>query len=166
MEYFNDNQELDFDGFLENDEPELLPEGDYNGIVIKIERGRYNGGQVIPPCAKITVTIRLDTEDGPRELDTILFLHKKAEKYLSAFFRAIGQKKRGERIRMDWTKVPGSRLRVHVGVRTTKPENGEARKYNNIAGYLDYDPAFFPADPQWLQEAMAMDASEPLDEVF
>ena len=166
MDYLNDNQCLDWNGTLEKEENPLLKIGDYNGVVMNVERSRHNGSEKIPPCNKAIVTIRLDTEDGPVELVTHLLLHKKLEWKLSEFFRAIGQKKHGERLVMNWNTVAGSKIRVHVGINSKKGQDGEERRYNTIEKFYDFDPAFFPADPQWLQEAMAMDASEPLDEVF
>ena len=164
--YYSNDQEMSWESEIQQDEHSLIKEGDYNGVVINYERAYHNGSERMPPCKKAVVTIRLDTEEGPRDFETTLFLHKKTEWVLSGFFRAIGLKKHGERLKMDWSKVKGSKLRVHMGIRTYKGRDGEEHTANNIDRYYDYDPSFFPADPVWLQEAMEINETEPFDEVF
>lgn len=164
--YYSDHQEMSWDSEILQDDNSLIREGDYNALAVNVERGRHNGSERMLPCDKAIVTLRLATEEGPRDFETVLFLHKKTEWVLSSFFRAIGLKKHGEKLKMDWSKVKGSKLRVHMGIRTYKGRDGEEHTANNIDRYYDFDPSFFPADPQWLQEAMAIDGTEPLDEVF
>lgn len=49
---------------------------------------------------------------------------------LSSFFRCIGQKKHGERLTMDWSKVIGSRGRAHFKPRTYTDRDGNERQTN------------------------------------
>ena len=77
-----------------------------------------------------------------------LKLHKSLEWKLAAFFRSIGLKKHGERLVMDWSKVPGSEGRAHFKPRKYKTDNGEEREANNLAKYLDYDESKMPQLPE------------------
>ncbi len=42
-----------------------------------------------------------------------LLLYRTLEWKIASFFRAIGQKKLGEKVSMDWNKVLGARGRAH-----------------------------------------------------
>ena len=160
------NQEMDWNMSIEDDSEgyRLLHPGEYNGRIVRVERGRFNGGQKIPPCNKAVVTIRVDTPDGPLDLETTLLLHTSLEWKLSSFFRAVGRKKHGERVVMSWDGLTGLPIRVHIRNRRYV-KDGEERICNDIDRFIDYDPHNFPSDPAWLQEAMQAE-EEPFDEVF
>ena len=66
-----------------------------------------------------------------------LFLHSRCEGMLGAFFIAIGQRKHGERYKMEWSQVVGSAGRCRVGVREYTNSQGEARKINQIERFLE-----------------------------
>lgn len=113
MDNNNMEKEFDWNDSIENDGNEyvLLPEGDYNFEVINFERSRHNGSEKLPPCNKAVLTIRLTSDDG-QQMSSVqhnLFLHSKTEGMLCAFFTAIGQRKKGEKINMNWNLVVGSR---------------------------------------------------------
>lgn len=132
-----EERELGWDDPIENDGPEfvLLPEGDYDFEVIEFERGRHNGSEKLPPCNKATVHIKIVSKEG--ETTTIrhnLFLHTKTEGMLCAFFTGIGQRKKGEKVTMNWNKVVGSRGRCKVGIKTY-----EGKQYNEIKKF--YEPS-------------------------
>ena len=144
--------ELDWDAEIRDDSNGYapLPDGDYIGRVLTVERDRHNGSPKIPPCPKAVVKLLLQERPGrTREMTMNLFLHSKMEWKLSEFFRSIGQKKYGERLRMDWAAVPGSRIRVHVSTKKSK-NAGEEREFTNVDKCYDYDEKSFPADPHWL----------------
>ena len=105
-------REFGWDDVIEKDGGDfvLLPEGDYNFTVTKFERGRFNGSDKMPACnqAKLELTIH-SLEYGDVTVFHTLFLHTKTEGLLSNFFAGIGQKKKGERARMNWNAVVGSR---------------------------------------------------------
>jgi len=112
-------RELNWDDTIERDgggEFVLLTPGDYNFTVTKFERARYAGSQNLPPCnqAKLEITIH-SPEHGDVIVFHNLFLHTKTEGLLSAFFTAIGQKKKGEPLRMNWNTVVGSKGRCKIG---------------------------------------------------
>ncbi len=138
-------RELGWDDQIENDGPEfvLLPEGDYNFEVVSFERGRHNGSEKLPPCNKAAVYIKIQGEEGETVIKHNLFLHSKTEGMLCAFFTAIGQRKHGEKVTMNWNAVPGSVGRCKVGIKKY-----EGKDYNEIKKF--YEPTEGqPAGPQW-----------------
>lgn len=122
----------------------LLPEGDYNFIVESFERGRHTGSEKLPPCNKAILTLRIDAPEGTVKITHNLFLHTKTEGMLSAFFSSIGQKKKGEPLKMNWGYVPGSSGKCKVGIHTYKKDNGDEVKYNDIKRFYPKEegPAF------------------------
>lgn len=125
--------ELDWDSEIEKDnEFILLQEGEYNYEVVGFERARYNGGEKLPPCNQAKLKIQIDSPKGTAIIYQNLFLHSKCEGTLSSFFCSIGQKKHGEKLKMDWSKVIGSKGRAKIG---TKVYN--EKTYNEIKTFLD-----------------------------
>lgn len=112
----------------------LLPEGEYDYKVVNFERAWYEGSDKIPPCNKAIITIKVETPQGDAELKENLFLTTKTEGLLSAFFGSIGQKKKGEPLRMNWGKVIGSTGRAKIG---TREYNGNT--YNQVKRWLSPD---------------------------
>lgn len=113
----------------------LLPEGLYNFVVKGFERGRHmpnpqNPGK-LPACNKATVSIEIEAAEGSTVLKHNLFLHSSTEGMLSAFFGAIGQKKKGEPLKMNWQTIVGARGVCKVGIRTY---NGN--QYNEVKAML------------------------------
>ena len=111
-------RELGWDDEIEKDSGEfiLLPEGDYNFTVESFERGRHGGSEKLPACNKAILRLRIDTGEGSALINHNLFLHTKTEGMISAFFTSIGQKKKGEKIKMNWNAVVGAKGRCKVGV--------------------------------------------------
>lgn len=110
----------------------LLPEGDYDFTVESFERGRFEGSEKMPPCNKALLKIRIDTADGAAYINHSLLLHSKTEGLLSAFFESIGQKKKGEAVKMNWQIVPGSVGRCMVKIRSWNDKEGNTRQSNEI----------------------------------
>lgn len=128
----NEQRELGWDDVIENDSPEfvIVPDGDYNFEVKSFERDRYPGSDReggLPPCNMAVLNISIENDKGVCNIQHRLFLHTRCEGLLCEFFAAIGQKKHGEKLKMDWNKVVGSRGRAKVGHREY---NGET--YNEI----------------------------------
>lgn len=138
----NLGRELDWNEEIENDGSDfvLLPEGDYNFEVISFERGRHNGSEKLPACNKAILSIKLTSDDGQQSTTIIhnLFLHSKTEGMLCAFFTAIGQRKKGEKINMNWNLVPGARGRCKVGIHNWTGNDGEIKQSNQIKKF--YEP--------------------------
>ncbi|MGN1133788.1 MAG: DUF669 domain-containing protein [Oscillospiraceae bacterium] len=117
----------------------MLPEGDYDFTVEKVERGRHNGSEKMPPCNKAIVTI---TVWGPEDKVNIVenfMLCNKLEWKLSQFFLSIGLKKHGEPLRMNWNAVTGKKGKCHVYVDNYKDKNGNDRQSNKIRKFYAYD---------------------------
>ena len=139
-DYKNEDHELSWDSAIEKDAPEyiLLPEGDYDFTVSKFEKGRHNGSEKLPPCYKAILYLTIDTPEGIATIQHQLFLHTKTEPMLSAFFTAIGQKKKGEKVTMNWNAVTGSKGRCKVYIDKWTGDDGVERKSNKIRKF--YEP--------------------------
>lgn len=115
----------------------LLPEGDYDFKVTKFERGRHQGSEKLPPCNKAILTLEIDSPEGTVSITHNLFLHSKTESMLSAFFTAIGQKKKGEKVTMNWNAVIGATGRCKVYQDSWKGDDGVERKSNKIKKFYE-----------------------------
>ncbi len=143
--------ELEWDDSIKNDSPEfvILPEGDYDFEVKLLERGRHNGSDKLPPCHKAILSLRIMAEDGQETtIKHNLFLHKKCEGLLCAFFTAIGERKRGEEKPMNWNAVPGSRGRCKIKIRKWTSTNGNEMQSNEIVRFYEPEEGQKTA-PQW-----------------
>ncbi len=90
--------------------------------------------------------IRIDAPEGSTTINHNLFLHSKCEGLLCAFFSSIGQRKHGEKLRMNWSQVVGSKGRCKVGVREwVSDRDGKKRQSNEIKQFYDNEDA--PAAP-------------------
>ena len=146
MEYNEKNQNecMDWDAELTDDGQErerlILPEGNYVFQVVNLERGRHPGSAKLPPCNKASVTLEITTAEGVARVKTDLYLHMSTEWKISAFFRAIGLKEKGQHVRMDWTKVPEAWGRAHIRPRTYVGSDEKEHVTNEVAWFLDFDP--------------------------
>ncbi len=132
--------ELGWNDVIENDSPEfvILPDGDYDFEVIDFERGRHNGSEKLPPCNKAIVHIRIEGKEGVSTIKHQLFLHTITEGMLCAFFTGIGQRQKGERLKMNWNAVIGSKGRCKVGTRKWTNDEGKEMVFNEIKKF--YEP--------------------------
>ena len=117
----------------------LLPEGDYDFTVSKIERGRHPGSEKLPACNKAIVTLTVWGQDDCIDITENFMLCNKMEWKLSQFFLSLGMKKHGEPLRMNWTGAVGKKGKCHVYVDNYKNKNGEDRQSNKIKKYYAYD---------------------------
>ena len=148
-------RELGWDDEIQRDESfQVLPEGDYAFTVSKFERGRHGGSAKVPPCNKAILTIAVASPAGSGQIAANLFLHTNFEWKLCQFFTAIGQRRHGEPLRMNWNTVAGSTGVCHVGVRKWTGNDGRERESNEITEF--YDPAKAPRI-----EAVPADKSGP-----
>ena len=137
----NIEREFGWDDQIEHDGAEfvVLPEGDYDFEVTDFERGRHGGSEKLPPCNKATLSIKISSTDGKSTtVKHNLFLHSKTEGMLCAFFTSIGQRKKGEKITMNWNAVVGSRGRCKVKIRNWTSKEGNQMQNNEIAKF--YEP--------------------------
>lgn len=147
---------FDWDDAIESDGQEfiILPEGDYVFTVTGMERGWFDGSAKMSACNMAKLTLEVRTSDGAAQVKTNLMLHKSMEWKLSSFFRSIGQKEHGQKLVMNWAKVPGSRGLAHFKPRKYTGNDGVERTANDCAKFLDYDaekcntPVFEPGNDE------------------
>lgn len=143
-------REFAWDDEIEKDGNEypLLPEGDYNFTVKAFQRGRHSGSEKLPPCNKAELTITIWGKNESVDIKHNLFLHSKVEGLLSAFFTAIGQKKHGEKLKMNWNTVVGATGKCHVYVDKYKGKNGTDYTSNKIKNFYAPDADIQTVSPQ------------------
>ena len=129
----------------------LLPEGDYDFTVSKIERGRHPGSEKLPACNKAIVTLTVWGQDDCIDITENFMLCNKMEWKLSQFFLSLGMKKHGEPLRMNWTGAVGKKGKCHVYVDNYKNKNGEDRQSNKIKKYYAYDEQVQTVQPNTQQ---------------
>ncbi len=150
MESNTQNMEMGWDDAIMEDGQQflLLDEGDYDFTVAGFERARHAGSDKIPPCNKAVVSLLIDTPNGSVVIKVDILLYRTLEWRISSFFRSIGQKKHGERLVMDWSKVPGAKGRAHIKVREYTDKWNTIRKRNEVAYFIDREDAPVPAAVQ------------------
>ena len=111
----------------------LLPPGEYPFEVVNFERARHPGSDKLPACNKAIVSLKVFGPEGQEvTIPYNLFLHRKMEGMLSAFFIGLGMKEHGKPVKMDWGNIVGKRGRLKLAHRTY---NGE--KYHDIRRILE-----------------------------
>jgi hypothetical protein len=135
-------RELGWEDEIEKDAGEfiVLPEGDYPFTVSKFERARFAGSDKMPPCnqAKLELTIH-SQEHGDVTVFHNLFLHTKTEGLLSNFFAGIGQKKKGEKLRMNWNAVIGAKGKCKLEINKYTSNDGKERTNNQVKKFYSYE---------------------------
>lgn len=110
----------------------LLEPGVYEFTVTNFDREYFDGSEKMSPCPKAEIELEVtDSQGRSAKIFENLFLNKKAEWKLSEFFIAIGQKKKGEPLKMDWRKVLGAKGKCQI-VNTEYDGN----KYNRVKKYI------------------------------
>ncbi len=136
QQYNNFDHEIGWEDTIEKDSDfVLLPDGLYYFTVVGMERTRHTPNPQkpgkLPACNKAIVSINIVANEGETELRHNLFLHSSTEGMLSAFFAAIGQKKKGESLRMNWNTIIGATGVCKVGTRQYNNNN-----YNEVKSML------------------------------
>jgi hypothetical protein len=136
-----ENEVFDWDSEIESDGKEYVTvqPGDYSFTVTNVERQNYPGnlssGGKIPACNMALVTGTIDVPKGEATFRERLYLCKSFEWKLSGFFRCLGMKKHGEKLRMNFQAAVGKKGLAKFG---NHEHNGST--YNQIEQYYDYDP--------------------------
>lgn len=142
------DREFNWDDIIENDGGEyiLLPEGDYDFKVLSFERERHQGSAKLPPCNKAVLNIEVTSPQGKTTIRHNLFLHSKCEGLLCAFFSSIGQRKRGEKLQMNWNSVTGATGKCKVKIHTWTKDDGSQGQSNEISKFYEKEdkPTFTP----------------------
>lgn len=150
MSEFENGREYGWDDEISrDDEFVVLPEGDYDFEVTAFERSRSKGSDNIPPSNMAVLDIRVSDGTDCTYVKDYLVLHSKMEWKLSQFFRAIGQKKQGEKVRMNWNAVIGAKGRCKVIVDKYTNDKGQTKENNKIAKYYDYTAPAAPVQQSW-----------------
>lgn len=138
MDYQNTAHEIGWDDTISMDGEQFitLEEGDYDFTVTGFERGRFPGSAKIPACNKAVLTLTVNTAEGTANVKYDLILWSSLEWKISAFFRAIGQKKNGEAFVPRWNQVVGSKGRARFKPRKYT-KDGEERTVNDVASFYD-----------------------------
>lgn len=137
---------LDWDSEISYEGPSYvtLPEGDYPFTITKFERKQYAGSTRqggLPPCPMAEITVEARGKDGVSSFRTRLFLHARCEGILTRFFTCIGQRKHGDKLAMDWSKVEGSAGWARLKVRTFETRSGGTGTANEVDRWLAPDEA-------------------------
>lgn len=119
----------------------LLPEGDYDFTIAKVERARHAGSAKIPPCNMAKVTFTIWGAEDKIEITENYFLCNKFEWKLSALFLATGLKKHGEPLKMQWGLITGAKGKCHVFIEKYTKTDGSEGQSNKIKKLYAYDEA-------------------------
>lgn len=135
----NVEREFDWNDEIEHDSPDfvVLPEGDYDFEVTEFERARHGGSEKLPPCNKAIVHLKIEGKEGISVIRHNLFLHTITEGMLCAFFSAIGQRKKGEKLKMNWNTVVGSKGKAKVGIRKWTNDEGKESTFNEVKKFYE-----------------------------
>ena len=138
----NNERELQWEDVIESDGPEfiVLPEGDYEFEVTGFERARHAGSEKLPACNKAIIHLKIEAPQGSTTVKHNLFLHTITEGMLCAFFTAIGHRKKGEKLTMNWNKVIGSKGKAKVGVKKWTNDEGRAMEFNEVKKFYEPTP--------------------------
>lgn len=145
-EYTNNDCAMGWDDIIENDsEFKVLPEGDYDFTVIDFERKRFEGSAKMSACPKAEVSIKIYDKNnqsvGSTTINENLLLNRKMEWKLCQFFTAIGLRKHGEPLKMNWNDIKGRTGRCKVIVNRYTNDKGEERENNRIDKFYEYAEA-------------------------
>ena len=132
---FDWDDEIEFDG--EDRSFVTVEEGDYEFEVTKFERSHYTpkSGAKTPACNQADITMVIHTKDGDCYVTDHFPLASTMEWKISAFFRSIGLKKHGEKLKMKWQEAIGRKGKAHI-TKTAGSRNDNVF-FNNVGRYID-----------------------------
>lgn len=139
------DRELNGDDEIEKDNSFVeLPEGDYDFVIDHFERARHAGSDKIPPCNKALVFFKVIGPDGQEAtIQEGYILHTKLEWKLSELFCGVGLKKKGEKLKMNWTTLPGLKGRAQISLDADTKD--PSKKYNHIKKIYPFEEKKFEA---------------------
>lgn len=160
----NQERELGWDDEIEKDGGGfiLLPAGDYYFTVAKFERGRFAGSAKLPACneAKLELTIH-SPEQGDVTVFHTLRLHTITEGFLSNFFAGIGQKKKGEKLRMNWNTVIGAKGKLQLEINKYTGNDNQEKTNNQVKTFYPYEEAFPQGQVQQSHQQQSYQQQQP-----
>jgi hypothetical protein len=120
---------------------ELLPDGEYDFEVKKLEKDSYTATPTskIPSCPVAIVHIQATAPDGKTNyFRERLYLYDDNKWRLLQFFTCLGLRKHGDgKTNMPWSKVEGSTGRAQLGHHKSKKDGND---YQTVAKWLDPEP--------------------------
>lgn len=135
---------LDFNSEIEMDSQEfiLLPEGDYAFIVKEVEQSFYQGEseKIGNGCPMVTLKLEIKSPKGTATVQDRLYLNEDLVWKLSSFFRCIGLKKHGEKVKMNWNAAIMQEGLCHIIQEKWIDRNGNEKLSNRVDKYLDPAP--------------------------
>lgn len=136
-------RELYWDDEIQNDgsDFEPIPEGDYDFTIEKWERSRSKGEGKLPPCNMAIVYFTVHDRDRDVTIRENFILHEKMEWKLSELFRSVGLKKENEKIKMNWSALPGLTGRAQIGLQPGIKDPD--KKFNCIKKLYPKEPKKF-----------------------
>ena len=121
-----------------------LPEGDYDFVIDHYERARHAGSEKIPPCNKALVFFKVTAPDGREAtIQENYILYSSLEWKLSELFCGVGLKKKGEKLKMNWSALPGLKGRAQISL-DADPKD-PSKKYNHIKKIYPFEEKKFKA---------------------
>lgn len=118
----------------------LLPEGEYDFVVEKMERGQFQpspNSKINEACPEAELTLKIQSPEGEATVFERLILHSATEWKLSEFFISIGQKIKGQPFKPNWSQVPGSRGRAKIEINKYTNKQGQDRENNRVDSFLE-----------------------------
>ncbi len=129
----------------------VLPSGIYPfRIGDRILRERYEGSAKLPACPQAVIEVTFDGGSlGKTTIEEKLKLVSNLEFVLTSFFTSIGARKHGERMKMDWGKVPNATGVARLEVYSWDKKDGSGKGYGNrVAEWLEPGTAIdHPKEP-------------------
>lgn len=127
------NKALDWDAEIEASESEfrLLDKGQYDFTVTKFERANFEGSAKIPPCPLARLTLTVHDSQGDVQVFNNLFLTQKTSWKIAQFFVSLGLMKKGDKLKMNWSKVIGAKGRLSI-----KHREYNGKTYNEVDNYI------------------------------
>ena len=129
---------------LEDPKPRLkfitLPEGEYEFKVTKAELGKFAGSQKMAPCDKVSLELRVETEDGVCDIKDTLFLLGQWKNRIYYYLTTTGMTEPGKPLTLEPELFTGSigrtgKAKIVVDSFVSR-RDGEKKTTNKVAFYL------------------------------
>lgn len=125
------------DEVTQENEFQILPDGDYEFTVTSYDRTQFNGSEKMCACPEVDVVITINYKDregnaATRDMTHKLFLNSKIEGRISEFFEGIGMKEKGKPFRMAWQQTVGKTGKLKLGHREYNDQT-----YNDIKKFYE-----------------------------
>lgn len=135
------DEEIEYDG----GNFRLLEPGIYPFRVKAVSIDYFNGSKSVPPCPRAQLTLVVgEGADASDVIDGILLYEDdngNPNWKISEFYRSVGYKQHGQRVRMVWDETLVGMTGWLVIENREYVKDGETRKANQVKRYLDPEDA-------------------------